>query len=141
MCSELATSIKQYNAIDAVWVKESDSLPSSSDSELMEAARHEKRILVTTESRLNERRFKICTHPGIIVFTAKGDHVRMELFRKFIYSGCRGRAKKAVTYLKADSILFKEMRKDGSIGETEFLWDNIKDQLVGSTPNYCQFEA
>ncbi len=138
---ELAEAIRHHKAIDAEWVNESTVLPSSSDESLMEVAKAGNRILVTVEGRINEKRFKICTHPGIIVFRAKRQHdaIRAEIFRSFVLSGCRSRARKAVTYLKMEGVSFRELREDGTIGETSLRWNNIKQHPHRERTNYCDF--
>lgn len=74
------------------------------DDKLVDYARKTNRIVVTTESRLSERRFKICTHPGIIVIKASRHHATLKsrMFRDLSGSGKRGRCKHAVTYLRLD---------------------------------------
>lgn len=87
--AELAEAIREHKAIHAEWVNESNLMTSSSDEGLIEAAKSDNRIFVTVEGRINEKKFKICTHPGIIVFRAKRQHdvIRAEIFRSFMQSG------------------------------------------------------
>lgn len=40
----------------------------------MAYAKRERRVLVTTEGRLNEKEYTICTHEGIIVINATRRH-------------------------------------------------------------------
>lgn len=72
-----------------------------SDARVMDYARKQERILVTTETGINHRNFKICTHPGIIVLKGSKRHESMqaESFKKFMLSGHRSKAKHAVTYI------------------------------------------
>lgn len=74
------------------------------DSRLVNYARKQRRIVVTTEGRLNERQFQICTHPGIIVIKATKRHAALKsrMFRDLVRSGNRKRCNHAVTYLKLD---------------------------------------
>ena len=74
------------------------------DEALIDYAREKNRILVTTESRLNEQRFQICTHPGIIVVqaTKRHDALKSKMFKDLVLSGVRSRCNHAVTYLRLD---------------------------------------
>ena len=136
--AELAKEIKKWGALDTQWVNETKMLLSASDDELMDVARADNRILVTIENRINEKKYRLCTHPGIIVFKAKAQHdvVKAKLFKRFMLSGQRARARKAVTYLKMDSVTFKEMGKDGKTVETMTRWEGISVCPVAQT-NYC----
>lgn len=139
----LVNAIKEHNSVQAEWVNDSKTLPSTSDEGLMKLAKDENRILVTVEGRIDDKKFKICTHPGIIVFRAKSqsDAVRAEIFRSFMGSGHRARARKAVTYLKQEGVIFKEMREDGTIGETSLRWHSIKSHPLRQKTDYCDFES
>jgi len=140
--AELAEAIRKHKAIDAFWVNESEGLSSSSDEELMALARLQNRIFVTVENRIDDKRFRICTHPGIIVFRAKRQHdaVRSNIFRLFMLSGQRARSKKAVTYLRIDGVTFRERRKDGTVSEASFQWTGIKNQSHVAKTNYCDYK-
>ena len=74
------------------------------DVKLVAYAKKRRQIVVTTEGRLNEKRFSICTHPGIIVIKATKRHaaLKSKMFRDLVRSGDRKRCKHAVTYLKLD---------------------------------------
>jgi predicted nuclease of predicted toxin-antitoxin system len=74
------------------------------DEQLVEYARKSNRILVTSEGRLNEKQFPICTHPGIIVIkaTQRHDALKSRMFKDLIRSGTRRRCNHAVTYLRLD---------------------------------------
>lgn len=138
--SELAKEIKRWRALDAKWVNETNTLPSTSDDDLIKVACADNRILVTIENRINEKRYRLCTHPGIIIFKAKAQHdvIKARLFKQFMLSGQRARAKKAVTYLKMDSITFKEMGMDGETVETMTRWERISVRPIAQT-NYCVY--
>ena len=94
-----------------------------SDDNLVDYAREKDRIVVTTESRLSEKRFAICTHPGIIVIKATSRHsaLKSRMFRDLALSGTRRRCNHAVTYLRLDKTgtrtlaIFKE--RDDSTGQ------------------------
>ena len=141
---ELVNAIRAHRSIRAKWVNdESEGLAGAGDDALMRVASSENRILVTVEGRINEKKFKICTHPGIIVLRAKKQHeaVRAEIFRSFMRSGHRSRAYKAVTYLKVDGVTFKEQREDGTTAETYLPWQNIKRHAHREKTNYCDYQA
>lgn len=122
---ELAECIKKWSAVNAKWVNDSTDLPGTTDCDLMDIARAENRIMVTVETRLTEKQFPICTHPGIIVFRAR-KHNREIIFKNFMLSGQRARARKAVTYLKAKEVTFKEMGPVGRVVEESIPWPSIK---------------
>ena len=75
-----------------------------SDEHIVEYATENNLIVVTTESRFNEDRFPICTHPGIIVIRAKTHHssLKSRMFKDLARSGKRKRCNHAVTYLWLD---------------------------------------
>jgi hypothetical protein len=105
----------------------------------METARSQNRILVTDETRLDQRKFRICTHPGVMIFRAKKRHytTKAEIFRLLMLSGHRKRASKAVTILKVEDITFKELGLSGSVGETSYRWDQIQNIPVPGDSSYC----
>ncbi len=100
---ELAEQIRTFHAVNAEWISEIQQLRArkTTDAAVVAYATEQRRIVVTVEGRFNERKFKICTHPGIIIFKATKHHeaVKAEIFRKFMRSGKRSKAKHAVTYL------------------------------------------
>ena len=116
---ELAEEIGKWGKVRAQWVCEDVSLRSQSvtDEFLMSYAQARGLILVTVEGRLNERKFEICTHHGIIVFKAAKRHAsaKAQIFKKLMLSGRRSLCKHAVTYLKTDEIVFR--RKSPTDGE------------------------
>ena len=138
---ELADEIKKWSAVNAVWVNDSVILPSTEDDALMAEARSPNRILVTEESRLDERKFKICTHPGIIIFTAKKRHsaTKADIFRCLMLSGHRKRAKKSVTILKVEDVTFKEMGQSGFVGKQSYRCDHLKSIASPNDPSYCKW--
>jgi hypothetical protein len=115
--AELAEEIKTWKKVKAEWVCDLVSFRgrSVSDEELMQHAQSRKSILVTVERRLNEKRFEICTHHGILVFKAMKRHecVKAEIFKKFMLCGQRKLCKHAVTYLMAREIIFRRKDADG----------------------------
>lgn len=58
---ELAEEIKKWGKVKADWVCDIPSLRQAPDEDLMAYAQKHHRILVTVETRLNERKFAIST--------------------------------------------------------------------------------
>ena len=124
----LADSIKKISG--SVKVQCVNELPISnlafSDDKLVRYATERNQILVTTETRLNEKRFTICTHPGIIVIKAVQHHSEMKsgMLKDLILSGIRARCHHAVTYLKLSKAgnrtvaTFKERDESSGIIQT-----------------------
>ena len=71
------------------------------DADVIAYATRENRIVVTTETGINHKKFKICSHPGIIVLSGKHRHetIQAGYFRDFMLSGHRTDACHAVTFL------------------------------------------
>jgi len=71
------------------------------DDVVVRYANQERRIVVTTETALNEYTFPVCTHTGIIVLAGKHRHesIHAGIFQKFLQSGQRQQANNAVTIL------------------------------------------
>ncbi len=92
---------KCSSALNIQYVREVQEIAGASDSDVVKYAVREDRIVVTTETGINHRRFKICTHPGIIVLGGKHRHetIHAEAFQKFLLSGHRKHAHHAVTFL------------------------------------------
>ncbi len=86
-----------------------DVMPHAEDTEVVRYATESNRIVVTTETGINHKKFKICTHHGIIVFCGGKRHqsIRAEAFRKFMLSGHRKKTRHAVTYLSEDQARIK----------------------------------
>jgi predicted nuclease of predicted toxin-antitoxin system len=91
-------------------------MSSAPDKTVVEYANKEDRIVVTTETGMNHRAFKICTHPGIIVLAGKHRHevIHADIFKKFVLSGHRAEACHAVTFLNANEARIKTSN-DGSV--------------------------
>jgi len=79
------------------------------DAAVIRYATQENRIVVTTETGINHKKFKICTHPGIIVLGGKHRHesIQAEIFQKFLLSGHRKEAHHAVTFLSQNEARIK----------------------------------
>lgn len=89
----------------------------TSDPEIIAYAKQERRVLVTTEGRLNEKEYTICTHEGIIVINATRRHEaeKAKLFTRFMQSGHRAKSPHAVTKLRLKRSERLERAPDGSI--------------------------
>jgi predicted nuclease of predicted toxin-antitoxin system len=76
-------------------------MKSASDVQVVAYATDADLIVVTTETAMNEKQFKICTHPGIIVLCGRNRHERAlaNSFKKFMLSGHRKKASHAVVYV------------------------------------------
>lgn len=94
----------------------------ASDESIVAYATSDNRILVTTEARLNEKKFRVCTHSGIIVIRAAQRHEmdKAKLFSRFMKSGHRGKCVHAVTKLKVESGTRVEQSPQGAIREIVF---------------------
>jgi predicted nuclease of predicted toxin-antitoxin system len=99
------------------YVRTEPLLKGASDPTLIEYATRHGMIVVTVETAMNERAFKICTHSGIIVISTREHHeiIQCEVFRKFLLSGYRKYARHAVTYITSKIIVVR-----GSDGERKF---------------------
>jgi predicted nuclease of predicted toxin-antitoxin system len=84
------------------------------DHEVVNLAIQKNRIVVTTETGLNHKKFKICRHPGIIVIAGRHRHEQMQadFFRRFLLSGHRSEADHAVTFLSENQARIKTASDD-----------------------------
>jgi len=91
------------------YVRDMPTLCDATDDAIMEYAKQENRIVITTETNFNERSFPICTHPGIIVLASRQRHeaVGAQIFQRFLLSGFRKHAKDSVTYLTDDRAIVR----------------------------------
>jgi len=96
------------------------SIKGINDPGVLDYARRNSRIVVTTETRMNHKTFPVCTHPGIIVLSGKRRHesIQAGIFERFLLSGHRKEAQDAVTFLTDG-----EMRVKNHSGETSFRLD------------------
>ena len=101
----LADDIKSFHALKVQDLHDTSMANVGfTDEALIDYARDNNLILVTTESRLDEKRFPICTHPGIIVIQATSHHAELKskMFKDLVQSGMRKRCNHAVTHLSLD---------------------------------------
>src|SRR6266436_8108653 len=97
------------SCLNALYVRDIPTLVEASDEAVMEFAKEDDRILITTETGINERAFKICSHPGIIVLSARDRHetIQAEIFQKFLLSGHRKHTKDSVTYVTSKTAVVR----------------------------------
>ena len=88
------------SALNIEYIRD-NGMGTAEDAAVIRYATQENRIVVTTETGINHKKFKICTHPGIIVLGGKHRHesIQAEIFQKFLLSGHRKEAHHAVTFL------------------------------------------
>lgn len=89
------------------YVRDIAELRSKSDVEVMEYAQKDRRIVVTTEGKFDDKSFRICTHLGIIVIKARNTYRAAPLFKKFLLSGHRKEAENSVTFVSEDAVRIK----------------------------------
>ena len=96
------------SALNLEYVRE-NGMGSAEDADVMRYATREDRIVVTTETGINHKKFKICTHPGIIILSGKRRHesIQADIFKKFLLSGHRSKANHAVTFLSHEGARIK----------------------------------
>ncbi len=89
-----------------------------SDKGVIDYARKESRITVTTETAMNHKSFPVCSHPGIIVLSGRHRHeaAQADIFKRFLLSGHRKSAQDAVTFINE-----KEVRIKSHAGESSFV--------------------
>ena len=89
------------------------------DHDVMQLAIQKNRIVVTTETGLNHKKFKICRHPGIIVIGGRHRHetAQANAFRKFMLSGHRSKTNHAVTFLSETEARIKTSNDDSVADE------------------------
>lgn len=89
------------SALNVQYVRELPEIAGTEDKNVINYATKDNRIVLTTETGINHKKFKICTHPGIIVLGGKHRHeaIHAKAFHKFLLSGRRQEANHAVTFI------------------------------------------
>lgn len=97
----LATELMKASCLKAEYARDIPTLCAATDDAIMQYAREESRIVITTETGINEWAFPICSHPGIIVLALRERHeaIGARIFQRFLLSGHRKHTKDSVTYL------------------------------------------
>src|SRR5207249_2938067 len=98
------------SAVNVEYIRDMPRMRETTDADVVKYATRENRIVVTTETGINHKKFKICTHPGIIVLGGKRRHetIHAELFQRFMLSGHRKDAHHAVTFLSDNQARIKK---------------------------------
>ncbi len=112
----LARRIRESsNAINVEYIRELQ-IRGTTDENVVDYARGSSRIVVTTETHMNHKKFPVCTHPGIIVLAGRHRHedAQAESFRRFLLSGRREEAKDAVTFISEDEVRIKSHQGDAT---------------------------
>jgi predicted nuclease of predicted toxin-antitoxin system len=80
-----------------------------SDDKVVDHARRNGQIVVTVETGINHRSFPICTHPGILIIggARRHDENRIAMFKNFMQSGERAKARDSVTFLTENKARIK----------------------------------
>lgn len=120
----LAELIAKVSALNVEYVREITHVKGRADRVVVDYARESNRIVVTTETGMNEHSFPVCTHPGIIILAGKHRHESIQggLFQRFLLSGHRKLAKDCVTTISEGEATIKmhkgekrlKLRKDKS---------------------------
>ena len=138
----LAEQIKQHRSLNVEHVNDTPlGNQSTPDTAIVDYARKTNRIVVTPEQGIDEKKFIICTHPGIVVFRATKRHSHhLRMFRDLMASGQRIKCRHAFTYLSleetSESIrtiaTFRERDQHGKIQETTI--DLTRNVVLGNAP-------
>jgi predicted nuclease of predicted toxin-antitoxin system len=126
LAGPLAKEVGKYKSLDVKYINDIMlGNCGTTDDAVVAYAREENRIIITAEGRLNEKKFKICTHPGIVVLKATKRHgTHADMLKDLVRSGIKSRCRHAVTYLKLDETAtrtiatFKEMDELGRSHES-----------------------
>jgi predicted nuclease of predicted toxin-antitoxin system len=103
-----ARELMSASSLKAKYVCDLPDLKDKEDADVMDFAISERRIVVTTDKGFNEKAFKICEHPGIIIINTRSKHRAAPVFREFLLSGHRKHAEESVTYVNETNIRVKK---------------------------------
>jgi predicted nuclease of predicted toxin-antitoxin system len=103
-----ARALMSVSSLKAKYVSDLPDLRNKEDVVVMDFAKAERRIVVTTDQGFNEKAFKICEHPGIIIINTRSKHRAAPTFKNFLLSGHRKHAEEAVTYINETNIRVKK---------------------------------
>lgn len=103
-----ARELMSAASLRAIYVCDLPDLKDKEDTAVMAFAIAERRIVVTTDKGFNEKAFKICEHPGIIIINTRSKHRAAPTFREFLLSGHRKHAEESVTYINETNIRVKK---------------------------------
>ena len=102
-----ARQLMATSSLKAKYVCDLPDLKNKEDVVVMDFAIAERRIVVTTDKGFNEKAFKICEHPGIIIINTRSKHRAASAFMQFLLSGHRKHAEESVTYINETNIRVK----------------------------------
>lgn len=94
-----AEIVASSQALKCKYVRDLAELKSRSDEDVMAYAQKDRRIVLTTESKFDDKSFKICTHFGIIVIATGSTYRAAPALKRFLLSGHRKEAENAVTFI------------------------------------------
>ena len=103
-----ARDLMSVSALKAKYVCDLPDLKDKADTIVMDFAIAERRIVITTDKGFNEKAFKICEHPGIIIINTRSKHRAGPTFKQFLLSGYRSQAEESVTYINETNIRVKK---------------------------------
>lgn len=103
-----AKELMSTSSLKAKYVCDLPDLKDKEDRVIMDFAIAERRIVVTTDKGFNEKAFKICEHPGIIIINTRSKHRAATVFKEFLLSGHRKHTEDSVTYINETNIRVKK---------------------------------
>jgi len=105
----LADELMEASCLKAEYARDIPGLCEAPDEGIMQYAKQENRIVITTETGFNERAFPICSHPGIIILALRDRHeaIGARIFQRFLLSGFRKYTKDSVTYLSEEKAVVR----------------------------------
>jgi predicted nuclease of predicted toxin-antitoxin system len=105
----LAEELMKASCLRAEYARDNPDLCDATDEAIMQYAKQEDRVVITTETGFTERAFPICSHPGIIVLALRERHeaIGAKIFQKFLLSGYRKYTKDALTHLYSDKAVVR----------------------------------
>jgi predicted nuclease of predicted toxin-antitoxin system len=103
-----ARALMAISSLRAKYVADLPDLKNKADTVVMDFAIGERRIVVTADKGFNEKAFKICEHPGIIIIATRSRHRAAPVFKQFLLSGHRQQVVESVTYINETNIRVKK---------------------------------
>ena len=105
----LADAVSAIAAFNVACVRDMPDLRGKSDREVMNRARAEERIVLTTDHGFNKVNYPICRHKGIIRISTRCKHssVMAESVRKFAQCGRRSAARHAITVINQEGCVIE----------------------------------
>lgn len=112
----LAALISDHPSLNVEYVRKLR-IKGAKDQPVIDHASADQRIVFTTDEGMNERRHKPCTHKGIIILACASRYEpnQAEIFKRFLLSGIRAKARDSVTHITE-----REIRIVSHAGEETF---------------------